>query len=108
MNLVSKQRNTNESRGLLRDSQQEGLREIEEPCSESTARPWVSDGGEGPPGGKPSPEVPASLTITGQGTFLASIFLFKKKSGLDFPGGPVVKTPRFHRKGCRFDPWLGN
>ena len=27
---------------------------------------------------------------------------------LDFPGGPVVRTPRFHCRGRRFDPWSGN
>ena len=26
----------------------------------------------------------------------------------DFPSGPVVKTPSFHCRGCRFDPWSGN
>ena len=26
----------------------------------------------------------------------------------DFPGGPVVKTPCFHCKGHRFDPWSWN
>ena len=26
----------------------------------------------------------------------------------NFPGGPVVKTPCFQRRGRRFDPWLGN
>ena len=26
----------------------------------------------------------------------------------DFPGSPVVKTPRFHCGGDGFDPWLGN
>ena len=26
----------------------------------------------------------------------------------DFPGGPVVKTLCFHRRGCGFDPWSGN
>ena len=25
----------------------------------------------------------------------------------DFPGGPVVKTPRFHCRGHGFDLWLG-
>ena len=30
-----------------------------------------------------------------------------RKSGA-FPGGPVVKTPRFHCRGRRFDPWLGS
>ena len=31
-----------------------------------------------------------------------------KAMGWDFPGGPVVKTPGFHCKGHRFDPWSGN
>ena len=31
----------------------------------------------------------------------------KRNEVLDFPGGPVVKTPSFHCKGCRFDPWSG-
>ena len=26
----------------------------------------------------------------------------------DFAGGPVVRTPRFHCRGHRFDPWSGN
>lgn len=26
----------------------------------------------------------------------------------DFPGGPVVKTPCFHCRGCRFNPRPGN
>ena len=26
----------------------------------------------------------------------------------DFPGGPVVKSPRFYCRGHRFDPWSGN
>ena len=26
----------------------------------------------------------------------------------DFPGGPVVKTQRFHCTGCGFDPWSEN
>ena len=26
----------------------------------------------------------------------------------DLPDGTVVKTPPFHRRGPRFDPWLGN
>ena len=25
----------------------------------------------------------------------------------DLPGNPVVKTPRFHCRGHRFDPWSG-
>ena len=26
----------------------------------------------------------------------------------DFSGSPMVKTPCFHSRGCRFHPWLGN
>ena len=26
----------------------------------------------------------------------------------DFPGGPTVKTPHFHCRGHRFNPWPGN
>ena len=26
----------------------------------------------------------------------------------DFPGSPVVRTPRFHHRRPRFDPWSGN
>ena len=26
----------------------------------------------------------------------------------EFPGGPVVRTPRFHCRGHGFDPWSGN
>ena len=32
----------------------------------------------------------------------------KLKISRDFPGGPVIKTPRFHCRGHRFDPWSGN
>ena len=31
-----------------------------------------------------------------------------EKSLVDFPGGPVVKTLRFHCRGHGFDPWSGN
>ena len=29
------------------------------------------------------------------------------KDEKDFPGGPVVKTPRFHFRGCKLSPWSG-
>ena len=29
------------------------------------------------------------------------------RSSKDFPGGPVVKTPRFQCRGRGFDPWSG-
>ena len=32
----------------------------------------------------------------------------KIRISLDFPGGPVVKTLCFHRRGCGFHHWLGN
>ena len=49
-------------------------------------------------------------------SILASCFPFaklqragmKKVTGWDIPGDPVVKTPGFHSRGCRFDPWSGN
>ena len=31
-----------------------------------------------------------------------------KPERVDFPGGPVVKTPCCQCRGPRFDPWLGN
>ena len=31
-----------------------------------------------------------------------------RDSWRDFPGGPVVKTLRFHCRGYRSDPWSGN
>ena len=34
-----------------------------------------------------------------------SLHLNKKETGEDFPGGPVVKTPSFQRRGPRFCPW---
>ena len=33
---------------------------------------------------------------------------FKKESGREFPGGPVVKTPHFHCRAHGLDPWWGN
>ena len=30
--------------------------------------------------------------------------MFKREGDRNFPGGPVVKTPRFQCRGCRFDP----
>ena len=32
----------------------------------------------------------------------------RKTSFRDFPGGPVVRTPHFHCRGHRVDPWSGN
>ena len=34
-------------------------------------------------------------------------FLKKKKEKEDFPGGPVVKTPRSQCRGHGFNPWWG-
>ena len=33
---------------------------------------------------------------------------FKLYPDRDFPGGPVVRTPHFHCRGHRFDPWSGD
>ena len=40
--------------------------------------------------------------------FVCFVFSFKELRLRDFPGGPVVKTPRFHCKGSGFDPWSRN
>ena len=32
----------------------------------------------------------------------------KERFSQDFPGGSVVRTPRFHCQGTGFDPWSGN
>ena len=32
----------------------------------------------------------------------------QKSFNWDFPGGLVVRTPRFHCRGRGFDPWSGN
>ena len=32
----------------------------------------------------------------------------RRFSCADFPGGSVVRTPRYHCRGHRFNPWLGN
>ena len=34
--------------------------------------------------------------------------LERKEEPMGFPGGPVVKTLRFHCRGCGFDLWSGN
>ena len=34
--------------------------------------------------------------------------LDKSATFLDFPGGPVVKTPCFQGRECEFDLWSGN
>ena len=33
---------------------------------------------------------------------------FSTQVRAELPGGPVVKTPRFHFRRHRFDPWLEN
>ena len=35
------------------------------------------------------------------------MLMVKNQTDLDFPGNPVVKTPRFQSRGHRFDPWWG-
>ena len=49
--------------------------------------------------------------------FVSSVFVIAHCSNIvmtalkllwEFPGGPVVRTPCFHCRGHRFDPWSGN
>ena len=35
------------------------------------------------------------------------VLIHKEREGRDFPGGPVVKIPDFHRRRSGFDPWSG-
>ena len=39
---------------------------------------------------------------------LRRLLFFKKSQVLDFPGGPVAKTPQSQCRGPRFHPWSGN
>ena len=41
-------------------------------------------------------------------TFEMMITFSQNPGPMDFPVGPAVGTPRFHCKGCRFDPWWEN
>ena len=41
-------------------------------------------------------------------TELGTYWAFKKMFTRDFSGGPMGKTPCFHCRGHRFDPWLEN
>ena len=42
------------------------------------------------------------------GKFIAvNTYLYKEEESQDFPHGPVVKTPLFQCRGCRFGPWSG-
>ena len=47
------------------------------------------------------------LTTVPPGKFLGYPTL-RAKLFLEFPGGPVVKTPYFHCLGSEFDPWPGS
>ena len=38
----------------------------------------------------------------------SALLQFSQDGFQDFPGGPAVKTPRFHFRGRSFDPWSGN
>ena len=52
------------------------------------------------------------LQISGGGymgvSCITLIYPLFKTVNRDFPGGPVVKTLRFHCTGYSFDPWSGN
>ena len=38
----------------------------------------------------------------------SSVREYGKRTERDFPGGPVVRTPRCHCREPRFNPWSGN
>ena len=39
---------------------------------------------------------------------MISFYLFQDPLSREFPGGPVVRILRFHCRGPRFNPWMGN
>ena len=43
---------------------------------------------------------------TQSGRFKSSCL--QETMAVDFPGGPIIKTPAFHCRGHRFDPWSRN
>ena len=45
--------------------------------------------------------------MTSQQLWVSKFLCLKKKKSRDFPGGPVVKTPRFQCRGHWFDPGQG-
>ena len=51
--------------------------------------------------------VPGEVSDTPQVLSEAPLLCFQARMR-DFPGGPVVKTLRFHCRGHGFYPWLGN
>ena len=48
------------------------------------------------------------LQTTWSYSFALPTVLFNKEKDRDFPGGPVVETPRSQCRGARFSPWSGN
>ena len=58
-------------------------------------------------------KIPRATTMT-QGSQkkkvkpIQKVIPIKNGNYWDFPGGPLVKTLRSHRRGHRFDPWSGN
>ena len=53
------------------------------------------------------PRIREEVEMLGKSLYLLGVFIKITLTG-DFPGGPVVKTPRFYYRGHRFDPWSGN
>ena len=52
----------------------------------------------------------SSLSLQGFGERAVLFLVIPSQKGRrrGFPGGPVVKTQRFHCQGRGFDPWLEN
>ena len=95
------------SEGSPRERSEGGKRT--ERCGEAPQE-WGArnPGADGGPGGGDGGEG-AALGPSGQ-PWVRSILKFPLLwcDTRDFPGGPVIKTPTFHCRGHRFDPWSGN
>ena len=53
-------------------------------------------------------EMSVGVGEIGEGSQKVQTSRSKIDKSWDFPGDPVVKTPRFHCRGHGFDPWSGN
>ena len=54
------------------------------------------------------PMTPRGPDAKGKNVFMRNTFIYSKWRTREFSGGPVVRTPHFHCRGHRLDPWLGN
>ena len=74
-------------------------------CTGKTQRDWVEREVEGGIGmGNTCKSMADSFQCMTKPTTIKKI----KTAALDFPGGPIVKTPCFQRREHGFNPWVEN